>query len=147
MLPHFLTTPAEDKNKKYCFVLMVVLNVYGFFCDGMLMSWMWWRCLCLESWNHKTIVGEECLVTCSRQTRQHVSQRLRFCSWFVELLSLNLCEMGLNLNRCVLSNVQCHSGYIIIFYFVKQCFPTIIIHFIKQLKEEVKKQVFPKDIF
>lgn len=29
-----------------------------------------------------------------------------------------------------------------LFLFCKQCFPTIIIHFIKQLKEEVKKQDF-----
>lgn len=28
---NFLTTPAEDKNKKYCFILMVVLNVFGFY--------------------------------------------------------------------------------------------------------------------
>lgn len=30
----FLTTPAEDKNKKYCFILMVVLNVWVFFLGG-----------------------------------------------------------------------------------------------------------------
>lgn len=26
----FLATPAEDKNKKYCFILIVILNVFGF---------------------------------------------------------------------------------------------------------------------
>lgn len=80
----------------------------------------------MESWNHKTIVREESSATCSRLTRQHVSQRLRFCSWFGDLLSLNLCEMGLNLNCCVLSNVQCHYGYIIISYFVNSVFQPLL---------------------
>lgn len=25
----FLATPAEDRNKKYCFILIVILNVFG----------------------------------------------------------------------------------------------------------------------
>lgn len=31
--------------------------------------------------------------------------------------SLNLCELGLDLNCCVVSNVKCHYGYISVFYF------------------------------
>lgn len=38
-----------------------------------------------------------------------------FCSWFLD--SLNLCELGLNLNCCVVSNVKCRYGYISVFYF------------------------------
>lgn len=56
-----------------------------------------------------------------------MSQRLRLCSWFVDLLLLNLCEMGLTLNCCVLSNVECHYGYIIIFYFVNSVFQPLYI--------------------
>lgn len=88
------------------------------------------------------MMREETSVMCSRLMRQHVSQRLRFCFWFFDLLSLNLCELGLSLNCCVVSNVKCHYGYISVFLFCKLCFPTIIIHFIKQLNEEVKKQDF-----
>lgn len=72
------------------------------------------------------MVREESSVTCSRLMREHVSQRLRFCSWRVDLFSLNLCEMGLNLNPCVLSNVQRHYGYIIIFYFVNSVFQPLL---------------------
>lgn len=63
------------------------------------------------------MVREESSVTCSRLMRQHESQRLRFCSRFLDLLSLNLCDLGLNLNCCVVSNVKCHDGYISVFYF------------------------------
>lgn len=31
--------------------------------------------------------------------------------------SLNLCELGLDFNCCVVSNVKCHYGYISVFYF------------------------------